>query len=43
MHLLEVPLMIGKQLVSVGEDGACLVWNLFVEEIFPECFANAPA
>ena len=33
----------GKQLVSVGEDGACLVWNLFVEEIFPECFANAPA
>ena len=24
----------GKQLVSVGEDGACLVWNLFVEEIF---------
>ena len=25
-----------KQLVSVGDDGACLVWNIFSEEIFPE-------
>ena len=28
----------GKQLVSVGEDGATLVWNIFFEEIFPEAF-----
>ena len=29
--------------VTVHEDGATLVWNLFIEEIFPEKFAPAPA
>ena len=34
----------GKQLVSVGEDASVLVWNIFLEEIFPEAFeASAPA
>lgn len=32
----------GKQLVSVGEDGAVLVWNIFVDEIFPDVQAAAP-
>jgi len=33
----------GKQLVSVGDDSAVFVWNIFVEEIFPELGGGAPA
>jgi len=32
----------GKQLVTAAEDGAALVWNIFVDEVFPEFFAAAP-
>ena len=34
----------GKQLVSVGEDGGVLVWNIFLDEAVPELApAGAPA
>jgi WD40 repeat protein len=31
----------GKQLVSVGEDGGVLVWNIFLDELLPELFQAA--
>ena len=32
----------GKQLVSVADDGAVLVWNIFLEECFPGYFDAPP-